>query len=148
MKGDVGRQFYSVDRSRRVGLDVQPQAAGDRNCVSAERFHPLRVLHGSIFGSYASPRIGDSANHGSIGDSRPTPFSGYARGHSVVNETGRRSTLYLSHNLILTLEPESFTHRPTPERCLPWFDRSCCPQATCKFSFLGSSVLLSSTPLK
>lgn len=25
MKGDVGRQFYAFDRSRRVGLDVQPQ---------------------------------------------------------------------------------------------------------------------------
>jgi hypothetical protein len=25
MKGDVGRQFYAFDRSRKVGLDVQPQ---------------------------------------------------------------------------------------------------------------------------
>ena len=41
MKGDVGRQFYSLDRSRRIGLDIQPLTtdAGSENCASAERFH-------------------------------------------------------------------------------------------------------------
>jgi hypothetical protein len=45
MKGDVGRQFYSVDRRRRVGLDIQPQTTvvGSKNSVSAKEVHRLRV---------------------------------------------------------------------------------------------------------
>ncbi len=62
-------------------------------------------------------RIGKTANHGSIGDSRPTALFGYARGHSVVWETECHSTLRLSHNRILTLEPESFAS-PTHARAI------------------------------
>ena len=136
MKGDVKRQSFTDYRRRRASLDIQSltSGAGSENCVSAESFHLFRVQRSSIL-TLRKPRIGESANHGSIGDSRPTAFFGYARGHSVVNETACRSILCLSHYLILTLEPKRFTDRPTPERCF-----RCCLIAVAALRPLANSV--------
>jgi hypothetical protein len=84
-------------------------------------------------------QISEYANHGSIGDSRPIAFSGYARGHSVETETWRRSILAY---LVIGYSPSNLRASLTdqlPKRCcIAFVDRSCRPQATCKLSFLGS----------
>ena len=65
-----------------------------------------------------------SANHGSIGDSWPTAFSGCPRGPRVVCETKCPSTSCLTYQLRLALEPECLENRLATTREDPRTERT------------------------
>src|ERR1019366_3284292 len=63
------------------------QTASGRARAGCRWFHDRRLWFGSD--ALQAGTGWHSANHGSIGDSRPTAFLGYPRGHTVALETWR-----------------------------------------------------------
>ena len=64
---------------------VPPQAGSGRVRTDCRRFHGSYVLFDSD--ALQAGTGWHRANHGSIGDSRPTAFLGYPRGHRIDSET-------------------------------------------------------------
>jgi hypothetical protein len=81
-----------------------------------------------------------SANHGSIGDSRPTAFLGYPRGHTVSVET--RRVVPAPPNPSKDTHPR--TRAPKNRKHLPQWNlgmsRFCRAQAACVIRYLGSNA--------
>ena len=106
IKGDVKKKHLSLRIRGRGVSDIQPLTAAassvpERGC--ARRVLEIRMHRNPCRSCRVEAPLSStvaSANHGSIGDSRPIALLGCPRGHMVARET-----VCLTRPRILTLEP-------------------------------------------